>query len=242
MRDNNISDEYLNSFIDDQLDPSEKSRAFAIIRQDEALKERVCEFRGLKEMIKHAYDQPPVKIHKSGKQQISRTSGFHPLAASLLLVAGAMSGWFAHVWTGDDMNRNITGIVQAAQFGDTPIGSRKVIVQVSNSNPMRLKATLDETESLLESYRHANRQIQVEVIANKRGVDLLRSDVSPYKHRISMMHDKYPNLSFYVCGQTMGKLQNEGESVRLLPHTEVATSAVNQVTKRLSQGWGYIKI
>lgn len=242
MNNQNISDEYLNSFVDGQLDIAEKTQAFEIIRKNDSLKERVCELRGLKEMIKHTYSQPPVYTRPSAKHLRPWTKRMQALAASLLLLAGAASGWFTHAWTSGDMQNNITSIVQAARLGDATINMRKVIIQVSNSNPMRLKATLDETESLLESYKHAHRQIQVEVIANKRGVDLFRTDVSNYQNRINLMHEKYPNLSFLVCGQTMGKLQNEGESVSLLPHTEVASSAANQIKKRLSQGWGYIRI
>ena len=114
--------------------------------------------------------------------------------------------------------------------------ARKIILHISNSNPTRLKAALDETEGLLNNYKRANRNIQVEVIANKQGVDLLRTNFSPYKERISLMQEKYPNLSFMVCGQTINKLKNEGNKVELLPHTGVATSAADQINKRLHQG------
>jgi len=46
MQNQNISDEYLNSFVDNQLDSAEKIQAFDAINQNETLKERVCELRG----------------------------------------------------------------------------------------------------------------------------------------------------------------------------------------------------
>lgn len=242
MREQNISDEYLNSFVDDQLDSVEKTQAFDSIRRNENLKERVCELRGLKEIVKHAYNQPPAYKRPPVKQPRRWTTQFQALAACLLLLAGGISGWFTHAWSGKDSGHEITAILQTTPRNDAIAETRKIIVHVSNSNPMRLKASLDETEGLLENYRRANRQIQVEVITNKRGVDLLRSDVSAYKERISLMQEKYPNLHFLVCGQTISKLRNNGESVQLLPHTGVASSAAEQINKRLHQGWGYVRI
>jgi len=242
MNNKNISDEYLNSYVDDQLDSAEKIQAFDIIRQNENLKARVCELRGIKEAVQYAYNQPPPYIRPAIKQLRPWTKRFQSLAACLLLCAGGVSGWLMHSWSGSDSGQDMTAMIQAAQRVDAITETRKIIVHVSNSNPMRIKTALDETEGLLESYKRANRQIQVEVIANKRGVDMLRSSVSPYNGRISQMQGKYPNLSFLVCGQTISKLKNEGESVKLLPHTGVASSAADQINKRLLQGWGYVRI
>ena len=130
-------------------------------------------------------------------------------------------------------------------------GIAKTIKQehfLSSSDALYKSDNIDQTtpnhdkRGLLDTYKRANSQIQVEVIANKRGVDLLRSNVSAYERRISLMQEKYPNLSFLVCGQTISKLQKEGKSVKLLPHTGVASSAADQINKRLLQGWGYIRI
>jgi len=242
MSNRNISDEYLNSYVDDQLDPSEKIQAFDIIRRNDNLKERVCELRGIKEAVQYAYDSPPPYIRPAIKQLRPWTTRFQSLAACFLLCAGGILGWLTHSWSGSDSGQDVISMIQPSQRVDSIPEIRKVIVHVSNSNPMKIKAALDETEGLLETYKRANRQIQVEVIANKRGVDMLRSDVSTYDGRISLMQGKYPNLSFLVCGQTISKLKNEGKSVKLLPHTAVATSAADEINIRLQQGWGYVRI
>lgn len=242
MSHENISDEYLNSYVDDQLDSGEKTQAFELIRQNENLKERVCELRAIKEAVQHAYKRPPAYTRPAVKQQYPWKIHFQPLAACLLLLAGGLSGWFTHAWSNRESRHDITTMLQATQHSDAMAETRKIIVHVSNSNPVRLKAALDETEALLDTYKHANSQIQVELIASRGGADLLRSNVSAYERRISLMQEKYPNLSFLVCGQTISKLQNEGKTVPLLPHTGVASSAADQIGKRLLQGWGYIRI
>lgn len=242
QHDQGISDEFLNAFVDDQLDGAEKSQAFDAIEHDDGLKERVCELRGLKERMRHAYEHPPTRGGSAVKGRRLRTSHFQALAACLLLCIGAASGWFAHTWTGMGSDREMTRLLQSVQRNDVGAEPQKIIVHVGSSNPVRLKTALDETESLLDSYRRSNRKLQVEIVANGGGVDLLRADVSPYARRIGLMQERYPNLGFIACGQTIQKLQDKGVDVQLLPHTGVASSAVDQITLRLKQDWVYIRV
>ena len=242
MHDQNISDEFLNSFIDNQLEPAEKLQAFNTIRQNETLKQRVCEMRDLKEIIRLAYKQPPPYERHTAAQYRPSVKYFQALAASIPLLLGGISGWISHEWSGRGNDLEMAAMQHTSQHADAVTATRKIIVHISQSNPMKFKAALDETESLLATYRRSNQPIQVEVIANKHGVDLLRSKVSAYEGRIDQMQGKYPNLNFLVCGKTIARLRNQGESVQLLPHTGIATSAADQINKRLHEGWGYVKI
>ena len=243
MNKQNVSDEYLNSFIDNQLDTGERMLAFDLINSDDSLKERVCDLRTLKELVAHAYSQPPGLLPAARKSPRLWTIRLQPLAASLLLLIGGVSGWLTHSWTTPDNPHDKSAFMQAMQTADSvAMDNRKIIIHVSNSSPLKFKTALDETESLLDTYKQAHRQIQLEFITNKHGVDLLRTSTSAYKNRISAMQEKYPNLNFMVCGQTINRMRANGENVQLLPHTSIATSAADQIHKRLNQGWGYMKI
>jgi intracellular sulfur oxidation DsrE/DsrF family protein len=237
-----ISDEFLNSFIDNELESDEKSEIFDSISQDDALKQRTCELRGLKAMVQHAYQQPPLARKKPKEKRPGyRFPYIQSLAASLLLLLlGGTSGWL--ISASSKSEPKLVQMYQEIQSNNLIEDTGKIIVQVSNSNPVRLRTALDETESLLETYRRANRQLKVEIIANGSGVDLLRSDVSPYVARIGLMKAKYPNLDFLACSQTVGLLQKKGVVVHLLPHTGMASSAVEEINKRLQQGWDYVRV
>ncbi|BCB26022.1 hypothetical protein SKTS_09080 [Sulfurimicrobium lacus] len=234
-QDQTLSDEFLNAFVDDQLDPAEKSRTFELIEQDEALKARVCELRGLKEKVQLAYLQPPPPVHATKKSWLSGTPYRQALAASL-------SGWFAHNWTGYTSDRDIMRLLQTVQRNDLGADPHKLMIHVGNANPVRLSTALDEAENLLASSKRANRPMRVEIIANGGGLELLRAGSSPYAQRIAAMREKYPNLELTACGQTLRNLRAKGVDVRLLPDTGIAPSAVDEITLRLKQGWGYIKV
>lgn len=237
-----ISDEFLNAFIDDQLEPAEKSRAFELIEQDEGLKARVCELRGLKARVQHAYLNPPQPSRTATNNWLGGALSRQVLAASLFLAIGSISGWFAHNWAGYGSDREVMRLLQAVQRNDIGADPHKLVIHVGNSNPVRLSTALNEAESLLASARRTNRPMQVEIVANGGGLDLLRADVSPYAHRIGLMREKYPNLDLTACGQTLRNLRARGVDVRLLPDTGVATSALDEIALRLKQGWGYIKV
>lgn len=241
-RTQDVSDEFLNAFVDDQLDSSEKNLVFDAIDQDEALKERVCDLRGLKEMVQHAYHQPPASTHSPVKRMRSWPPYFQALAACLLLLIGGASGWLGHAWSSMDSEREMNRLFQTTQGGDFGDEPRKIIVQVSTANPTRLKSALDETENLLENSRREHRQLQVEVVANGSGADLLRADVTPYADRIGLLKARYPNLNLMICNQTLAKLRDQGVDIQLLPNTGVTPSAAQQIRKRLLQGWDYVRV
>jgi len=237
-----ISEEFLNAFVDDQLDGTEKSQTFDAIEHDDVLKQRVCELRGLKEQMRHAYEHPPGIGKPEGGQRHLRASRLQALAACLLLCIGGASGWFAHTWTEMGTSIEYTRLFQSLQRNTADAEPHKFIVHVGSSNPVRLKTALDETENLLESSRQSSRKLQIEIIANGGGLDLLRTDASPYAQRVSLMQEKYPNLDLIACGQTIKKLEAKGVHVQLLPHTGVASSALDQIALRLKQDWSYIKV
>ncbi|MCR4298045.1 MAG: hypothetical protein NUV75_04710 [Gallionella sp.] len=242
-----ISDELLNSFVDNELEPDETSEIFNAIGRDDALKERVCELRGMKEVVQHAYQQLPAHrmspVKKLPPWRPSYVQNMPSLAACmLLLLMGWGSGWLMSASSGANSDPKLMNLFHAAQNINIAEEPGNIIVHVSNSNPVRLKTALDETENLLEAYKRANRQVKIEIIANAGGMDLLRSDVSLFSKRIALMQAKYPNLDYLACSQTISKLQKKGIIVKLLPHTGVASSAVEQINKRLHQGWDYVRV
>ncbi len=240
-----ISVEHLNSFVDNQLDPDEKSELFDEFGRDESLKEQVCELRELKEMVQHAYHphQLPVSALLSAKKQPSYLKHMQSLAACLfLLLLGGASGWA--IAEGHDLKSSskMVRLLQTIQGSVIVAEPDKIIVQVSNSNPVRLKTALDETENLLANYKHSHRPLQVAIIANDSGVDLLRTDISPYAARLRAMKVKYPNLNFIACKQSVNKLRMAGVIVHLFPDTMIASSALEEINKRLLQGWDYVRV
>lgn len=90
-----FSDEFLNSFLDNQLTPEEKDRAYLRISQDEGLNRRVCELRKIQDMVRLSYQNSPppparpVPVNGHGRLGLS-------IAAGIALVTGVALGWVLH--------------------------------------------------------------------------------------------------------------------------------------------------
>ena len=93
-KDNNISEEQLNAFLDGELESEERSCLFNEAERSDDLDQRLCQKRKLKELVQHAYkDVPQPKRRLAGR----RTRGSMvslAIAASLLLALGVTSGMF----------------------------------------------------------------------------------------------------------------------------------------------------
>ena len=85
------SDEYLNSFIDNELTAREKSRLYQHSNEDEALNRRICELRKMHELVQLAYKHPPAAAKSGSAHPTPRLR--HGVAASFALILGALIGW-----------------------------------------------------------------------------------------------------------------------------------------------------
>ena len=251
MRDNpGFSDEFLNSFADNELGASEKSEVLDAAGRDEVLRERVCELRRMKELVQHAYAEtlPESRSRENVSHMTAwwqgQTRNVKRMAiCATLLLTGGVSGWY--LATGAGMQRDDMYAVYMSNVikgGNTAAPQRSIVFQVSSANPIRLGAALDEAENLLEANKQSLGDFQVEIIANADGVNLLRADISPFGRRIALMKAKYSNLEFMACGRTVGNLRSRGVDVSLLPNINIASSAADEISRRLRQGWDYARM
>lgn len=239
--DSRPSDEYLNAFVDDQLDPAEKSRVFWAAARNDELSRRACEIRGLHEMVKHAYEAPPRRSSSPppGRRRLPAYT-LRALAAGLLLAVGALVGWAGHTRFN---NAEPIVALNSAQMNRQLAGAHGVILQLSSDRPAKIDAALDRAQDLLNLYQKLGRNVRVELVVNGPGLELLRSDISPAAARVRALQARYHNLTFLACRKTLEILKLEkGIDAKLLKGTRIAPSALQQIVTRLQQGWTYIQI
>lgn len=243
--DNTVSDEYLNAFLDGQLDDDERGRVLDAVQGDKELAGRVCSLRHVKELTQHAYANEQPRSPKKPGGGDKGNFFLKALAAGLILSVGAVFGWFAHdrvpaperfasILNLDSGGSQLPQAVAAK-------GQKRIILHLSTADPERVRTALDTAEQLMATYQRNNQPVEVEFIANAEGLDLLRTDVSPYAQRVQAMQERYRNLTFLACSRAIERLKEKGIDVDLLPDTRVAPSALQQILQRLEDGWVYIK-
>jgi intracellular sulfur oxidation DsrE/DsrF family protein len=228
-----VSREMQCAFVDGQLDGAEWAAMLERLGSDAALRREICELRATKDMVRGAY----AGLMSAQRGRLS-SKGWRPWGIAAALVAAVAAGWAGHALLGSGDLGGRAGMGAAALHGVT---ADHVLLHISSGNRETLATALDEVEDLLRSARSEKRSIEVEIVANSSGLDLLRVGASPYRTRIAALRREFPNLSFVACHQTIERLREHGVTVELLPGVEVAPSALDQVVKRLQGGWVYIR-
>jgi hypothetical protein len=230
-----VSAEMQSAFVDGQLDAAEWERVAARIEGDAQLREDLGALRTVKDMVQHAYAVPPARPHRAGRGILHRWTAV--AAASAVF---SVAGWFGHAWwSGDPQQDPSAGYALRGDWRS--LDRNHVLVHVSSGRREALVTALDEVEDVLRSARSTHRSIEVEIVANGTGLDLLHAGVTPYAARVAAMRAEFPNLGLVACGQTVQRLREQGIAIELLPGTEVAPSALDQVVKRLQTGWVYVR-
>jgi intracellular sulfur oxidation DsrE/DsrF family protein len=235
-KDENISEEQLNAFVDDELDTEEISGLFDEAEQSSDLDQRICQQRKLKELVKYAYrDIPEPKRLLPVRRMPGSTLGL-ALVASVLLVLGAVTGLSLHGFLEHDP---LTGGYALADKQSTAATVENYIVHVASGDPEQMKRALQRVRLLLSSAEPGSPR-QVEVVANEQGLDLLRSDVTRFSNEISYLANE--RVVFYACSKTIQRLEEEGIAVKLVPEAIPGYTALDRVVLRMNDGWQYIKI
>jgi hypothetical protein len=238
-----VSDETLHAFIDGELDVAESERLIARMREDKDLAQRVCALRSLQSMVRLAYVEPPVAKGRSRaapRRQLMQRCAF----GCLVLLLGLGGGWALR---GVEL-QTMAGLPAAVSSGYQMVSlareadSNRVMLHLDSAAPDKMLAVLDQAERLLVEAEQQRRAMQIEVIANSRGLNLLRAGVSPHAERMARMKQRYANLNWVACGQSVARVTHEGEKVKLLPATRTAPTAIGEIVTRLQQGWTYVRV
>ncbi len=229
-KDEHFSEEQVNAFVDDELDPEEKSRLYNSAARSAELDQRLCRQRKMKELIKHAYTNVPEPA-RPGRALLGRSGFFsRALAAGVLVAVGIGAGLLGHYYY--DQNR-------ASPIAEPVVEVNNYLLHVTSGDPANMYAALQHAEALLEGAEDGE-QRRVEIIANEKGLDLLRLDVTPYAREITTLQEH--DVVFYACSKTIERLEDSGVHVELVPSTNADYTALDRVVSRMQEGWKYEKI
>ena len=235
-KDDNISEEQLNAFVDGELESEERSCLFSEAERSPELNQRLCQQRNLKELVQHAYeDVPEPKRPLSGRRTRTSIIGM-ALAASLLLFVGVTAGLFMRGYLD---RAPLPGGYAAANNPQAVAAMENYILHVISGEPKQMKLALQKAEELLATAKPGKPR-KVEVVANEQGLDLLRSDVTPFTAEISALASE--NVIFYACSKAIMRLEEKGIEVQLVPEAIAGFTALDRVVIRMKDGWQYIKI
>ena len=239
-----ITEDKLNMFIDEQLDADEMDEIHEALLDNKELREQVCQLKAVRELVGYAYSEVPSSRQEDLNKKRSGSLFGRAVAASVTLVVGVILGWSTY-----DYSPNATLAISAentfqyvANHVKADRGKRKIVLHIDSSDLQVVNAALNEADQLLATYRKANTPIELDIITNKAGINILRPGVSPYISRIKKLIDSNDEVAVYACNRSIAKaLKKEGVEIVLMPEVTKDKSARELIPQRLEKGWVYIK-
>lgn len=229
----------LYAFVDNQLDSETQAGVLAAIQRDRQLADRVNRLRNMKALVAFAHQNPPlppwtpsIDVSRRGRAL------FWPVAAMILLLVTLFMTWTGY---GPGAPGTAPVFEDISRFDPDEPHPERILLHVSSMDPERIQKTFNAVETLLTDPKKQNRQTRVEVVAAADGLGLLRQG-SPYEARIHSIASGHDNVEFLACGIAMqNAAMKEGAPIKLLPDADKVDAALEQILRRLKQGWHYVR-
>lgn len=239
MTPSTVSDELLNALVDGQLGAAEAGALLERLQADAGLRERYGELQLARQWVRMAYaDVAPPPRRPGAPPPLARGLRRRSVVVGSGIAVGAAAGWLVHA----ALSRPVAADASAAApRAVAPSRSDRVIVHLADAAPQRAAVALDLAEGVFDAARGSGRDVEVEIVANAGGLDLLREGMSPHAERLARLRAAHPSLVLVACGQTAQRLRDAGVDVRLVPGTRIAPSALDELVLRLQSGWTYLR-
>ncbi len=241
----------LHALLDGEIGKNEKIALIDQLQRDNFRRNELCELRNLKEMVKTAYDDLPIPASlqtDDSPERPQRSLGLSWLWASVASLVAIVSVLLA-TSLGEKQNNDPARMVlldpdgkgaRPAQPGDEEM---RIVFHVSGDDPEKSEEILREVEGMLTTYGAEGKKLRIEIVAHGKGLALLREGLSTQKKKIAELSQRFPNLTFVACMNTVKRLKvEEGVVVNLIPEAIPIYSGVAHVVKRQQQGWIYIQV
>lgn len=240
---NRFSQYWLHAYVDDELSPADRLEVLQMMRRDETLRTQIHELQDTKELVRQAFMQPPEPANTASRRDsFLRWRPLAGMAAVLFLMifSFALGRFTESVGTPPSLRATLNQMgavgLQKTGFSANP---KRVLLHVASENHVTFTHTLDQAKKLLATY--GNQGMKVELIVNGGALELLRAGNNPYAQQIHALLKKYPNLHVVACGAGLNYLNSKnGFPIELMHQVRVAPSAVQEIVKRLRQGWFYV--
>lgn len=248
MRDHdNYSDEYINAYVDGELDNDDRARILFDEQEDTVLAQRINEVRMLKEKVQLVYaDIHDINSVKKPFSCTVFTHGHRSLVAGIIILITITAFLLPVIIKNDELllARQLINSTQPIAAGkiSAAIGTNKqVVINISQYQAQNFDTIIDHIEALLIQ-NSADELFNIEIIANKSGIKALDTKTSLHAERISLLASRFSNLSIVACAESLANLASDSNPVELMKNILVTPSAALQVSKRINEGWLYLKV
>jgi len=231
-----FEDQVLAAFVDGVMDAEITESIINAMDKDLDVRERVYKLRRSKDLMKLAFGSACAPSTARKKKQVSLLKRYAlTIAASLTAISIALftaaSGYYLGQQEQSVLNISTSPIKQ---------NSDHILLHISESDTKQFAAALSYTENFLNKHNPENGEIAV--VANSGGLDIMRAGVSPFEKRIRNMLEKYDNVYFIACANSIRNLREKGIEPILIENVRIEKPAMDHIIDYVQKGWTYKKV
>lgn len=120
--------------------------------------------------------------------------------------------------------------------------THRVVIQVTQNDPAVMNLALNNAENLVNYYKEKGEKIDVEFVAYGAGLNMVRSDTSPVKERLTAIAATMKNITFTGCGNTLAnQSKQENKTITLVPEARLVPAGIARIVELEEQGWTYVR-
>ena len=233
-----VSEEQLNALLDHELDGEERTRILLAIEQNPALQARYNELRDTKNLVCAAYQDIPIPNMSNRRRWRPNYRYVAGFASAALVLLGILIGWTVNAYLGQSPDLNFQYV---EQINTSVVKGDKILLHINTDDPNRVRASLQWAENLLQYSRTKHAQLDLEVVVNAEGLNILRTN-SAYAQKIATLTQEYSNVKFLACGVAKQNATfRENKAVTLIPQANDIPAALDRIVTRMQEGWTYLR-
>jgi intracellular sulfur oxidation DsrE/DsrF family protein len=120
--------------------------------------------------------------------------------------------------------------------------THRVVIQVTQNDPAVMNMALNNAENLVKFYQDKGEKIEIEFVAYGAGLNMVRSDTSPVKERLTAISNNMKNITFTGCGNTLAtQSKQEDKTISLVPEAHLVPAGIARIVELEEQGWTYVR-
>jgi hypothetical protein len=120
--------------------------------------------------------------------------------------------------------------------------AHRVVIQVTQNDPAVMNMALNNAENLVKYFKDKGDSIEVEFVAYGAGLNMVRSDTSPVKERLTAISASMKNVTFTGCGNTLANQSKlENKNITLVPEAHLVPTGIARIVELEEQGWSYVR-
>jgi uncharacterized protein len=118
----------------------------------------------------------------------------------------------------------------------------RVVIQISQDDAAVMNTALNNAENLTRYFKDKGETVEIEFVAYGPGLSMFRSDTSPVKGRLALLHSTMTNVTFSGCGNTMAtQSKAEGKAISLLPEAQEVPTGIARIVELEEAGYTYVR-